>query len=436
VGRDDHPRGDGRARGASRVLSLARPAALSTLAQTPRFQRDRSAGEEQRATTLELFYDLVFVFAVTQVSHLLLDDLGWQGAGEAMLVLLVVWWAWNYTTWVTNELDPDSPVVRLLLLGIMLATLVMAVAIPDAFGSKGLLFAAAYVTIQVGRHAFLTFASARRGTIERKRAADILIWLSAAGAFWIAGAIVEDEARTTVWLVALAIDYLGPVFLYRVPGRPRLAPAAWDVETAHFAERFQLFVIIALGESIVLTGATTAELDLDASRIAALGLAFAGTAALWWLYFDYVAPIAQRRLELAPNRTLLARDGYTYLHVVLVAGIIGWAVGDELVIAHPTDVLPAAEVVVVVAGPAIYLLGHVLFRLRMAGTLSRKRLAGAFGCVAVGGLGPVAPGIVLAAALVGVLGAVVVAERVAGLRRRGRGEPSPRELLDSGSSSR
>jgi low temperature requirement protein LtrA len=375
------------------------------------------------------------VFAVTQVSHLLLDDLSWKGAGEAALVLLVAWWAWNYTTWVTNELDPDSPVVRLLLIGIMLATLLMAVAIPDAFGSKGLLFACSYVAIQVGRHTFLTFASARAGTIERERAADILIWLSAAGSFWIAGALVEDEARAALWLVALGIDYLGPVALYRVPGRPQLAPEAWDVQTSHFAERFQLFVIIALGESIVLIGATTAELDLDAARLAALGLAFTGTAALWWLYFDYVAPIAQRRLELAANRTVLARDGYTYLHVVMIAGIIGWAVGDELVIAHPTDELPTHEVVVVVAGPAIYLLGHVLFRLRMARTLSWKRLSGALACVAVGALGAVAPGIVLAALLVAVLVGVIIAERVAEARRRARGEPSPRERLESDAAS-
>jgi low temperature requirement protein LtrA len=365
------------------------------------------------------------------VSHLLLDDLSWEGAGEAALVLLVVWWAWNYTTWVTNELNPDSPVVRLLLMAIMLATLVMAVAIPDAFGSRGLLFTGSYVAIQVGRHLFLTFASARPGTIERERALAILVWFSVAGAFWIAGALVEDEARVALWLVALAIDYVAPVFLYRVPGRPQLAPETWDVETTHFAERFQLFVIIALGESIVLIGATTADLDIDAARLSALGLAFAGTAALWWLYFDYVAPIAQRRLELAENRTLLARDGYTYLHVFMIAGIIVWAVGDELVIAHPTDVLPAAEIVVLVSGPAIYLLGHVLFRLRLAGTLSRKRLAGALACVAVGGLGPVAPGLVLAALLVAVVVGVIVAERIAESRRKARGEPSPLERLES-----
>jgi low temperature requirement protein LtrA len=396
-----------------------------------RFARERDAGEEQRATTLELFYDLVFVFAVTQVSHLLLDDLSWRGSGEAALVLLVVWWAWNYTTWVTNELDPDSPVVRLLLIGIMLATLLMAVAIPDAFGSKGLLFACSYVAIQVGRHLFLTFVSARAGTIERERAAHILVWFFAAGSFWIAGALVENRARTALWLVALAIDYLAPVFLYRVPGRPKLAPETWDVETAHFAERFQLFVIIALGESIVLIGATTSDLHIDAARLTALALAFAGTAALWWLYFDYVAPIAQRRLELAPNKTVLARDGYTYLHVVLIAGIIAWAVGDELVIAHPTDVLPAAEVAVLVVGPAIYLVGHVLFRLRMAGTLSWKRLVGALACVAVGGLGAVAPGLVLSGLLVAVLVGVIAVERMAEVRRRARGEPSPRERLES-----
>jgi low temperature requirement protein LtrA len=371
------------------------------------------------------------VFAITQVSHLLLDDLSWEGAGEAALVLLVVWWAWNYTTWVTNELDPDSPVVCLLLIGIMLATLLMAVAIPDAFGSKGLLFACSYVAIQVGRHTFLTFMSARPRTIERERAAHILIWFFAAGTFWISGALVEDEARAALWLVALTIDYLAPIFLYRVPGRPQLAPETWDVETAHFAERFQLFVIIALGESIVLTGATTSDLDIDAARLTALALAFAGSAALWWLYFDYVAPIAQRRLELAQNRTVLARDGYTYLHVLLIAGIIVWAVGDELVIAHPTDVLATPEVVVLVAGPAIYLLGHVLFRLRMAGTLSWKRLTGALACLALGALGTVAPGIVLAALLVAVLVGVIIAERVAEARRSARGEPSPRERLES-----
>jgi low temperature requirement protein LtrA len=395
-----------------------------------RFARRTVAGEEQRATTLELFYDLVFVFAITQVSHLLLEHLTWEGVGQSIVVLLAVWWSWNYTTWVTNEVDPESIVVRLLLIGLMLASLVMAIAIPEAFGDRALLFAGSYVVIQVGRHTFLTFVAADRGTLERRRAGAILVWFLAAGALWIAGALAEGPARTALWLAALAVDYAAPLVTFWVPGRARVAPEAWQVETAHFAERFQLFIIIALGESIVITGATTSELDLDAARAAAFGLAFLATAALWWLYFNYVARIAQRRLELSPDRTRMARDAYTYLHVVMVAGVIVAAVGDELVIAHPTEELPGRELAAVVAGPALYLLAHALFRLRVAGSLSWKRLAGAVGCVAAGFVGTFAPALVVAALLVAVLAAVIGAEQVSGARRAARGEPSPLERLE------
>ena len=396
-----------------------------------RFQRRSEVGGEQRTTTLELFYDLVFVFAITQVSHLLLDHLSWEGAGQAALALLVVWWAWNYTTWVTNELDLDSTIVRLLLIGLMLASLLLAVAIPQAFGTRALLFAGSYVAIQVGRHVFLTFAAAGAGTTERERAGRILTWFVAAGALWIAGGVVGEPARISLWLAALALDYAAPFALYWVPGRPRLTGDTWEVGTEHFAERFQLFVIIALGESIVLIGATTSELRLTATRLVAFGLAFLLTAELWWLYFNYVARIAQRRLELAADRTTLARDAYTYLHVVLVAGVIVSAVGAELVIAHPADRLAAKEAAAVVAGPAIYLLGHAVFRLRMAGSVSWKRLAGALACVAVGALATVASALVVAASLVAVLMAVIAAERLAAVRRGRRGEPSPLERLEA-----
>ena len=395
-----------------------------------RFQRSRDPGEEQRATALELFYDLAFVFAITQVSHLVLENLSFEGVAQALLALLVVWWAWNYTTWVTNELDPDSIAVRALLIGVMLASLLLAVAIPQAFGAHALLFAGSYVAIQVGRHLFLTFASASPGTIERERAARILAWFLAAGVLWIAGAFAEGPARWALWLAALAIDYVAPLVLYWVPGRPRLSGATWEVETAHFAERFQLFVIIALGETIVLTGATTAGLELDTPRLLAFGLAFLGTAALWWLYFNYVAVIAERRLALSSDRTRLARDAFTYLHAGIIAGIILWAVGDELVIAHPSEVLPGREVAVVVAGPALYLLAHVALRLRMTGTVSRKRLGGALACLSVAAVGPFAPGLVLAALLVAILVAVIASEHIAAVRRRARGEPSPLERLD------
>src|SRR4051795_1000653 len=359
----------------------------------------RPAGTEQRATWLELFYDLVFVFAITQVSHHLLEDLTWRGAGQSALLLLVVWWSWNYTTWVTNELDPESPVVRLLMIALMLASLLMAAALPDAFGSEAGLFVGAYLAIQVGRHVFLTFAAAGPGTLERERAGRILVWFVAAGVFWIAGALADGSARTALWLVALAIDYSGPVVTFRVPGRARLGPDTWNVATGHFVERFQLFIIIALGESIVLTGATTSDLERDAATLGAFALAFLGSAALWWLYFNYAARIAERRLELAPNRTQLARDAYTYLHVVMVAGIIVAAVGDELVIAHPTEELPGREVAAIVAGPAIYLFAQGLFRLRMAESVSRIRFGGALACVAAGGLGAFASALVVAAAV-------------------------------------
>jgi low temperature requirement protein LtrA len=396
-----------------------------------RFLRRSEVGGEQRTTMLELFYDLVFVFAVTQVSHLLLAHLTWTGVGEAAVTLLVVWWAWNYTTWVTNELDPEATVVRVLLIGLMLASLLMAVAIPQAFGAHALLFAGSYVAIQVGRHTFLTFAAAGAGTRERKRAGRILTWFVAAGALWLAGAVVDEPARAALWLAALALDYAAPFALYWVPGRPRLTADTWEVGTEHFAERFQLFVIIALGESIVVIGATTSGLRLTVTRAVAFCLAFLLTAALWWLYFNYVARIAQRRLELAVNRTTLARDGYTYLHVVLVAGVIVSAVGQELVIAHPGDRLAGREIAAVVAGPAIYLLGHALFRLRMAGSVSTKRLGGALACVAVGALATVVPALAVAALLVAVLMAVIVAEGVAAVRRARRGEPSPLERLEA-----
>ena len=189
-------------------------------------------------------------------------------------------------------------------------------------------------------------------------------------------------------------------------------------------------MIIALGESIVLTGATTADLHLGAARSLSFVLAFVITAALWWLYFDYAGRIAQRRLELAPNRTIIARDAYTYLHAVLIAGIIVTAVGAELVIAHPGDRLGPRELVAVASGPALYLLAHTLFRLRLAGSLPPKRVAAGLGCIGAGMLGAVLPAVAVSGLIAAVLVTLVVAERVAGIRRERRGDPSPMDLLE------
>src|SRR5919107_3948198 len=397
-----------------------------------RVRRRGVDGVSQRASSLELFYDLVFVFAITQVSHLLLEHLTWTGVLQSLIVLCAVYWSWNYTTWTTNELDTETAPVRLLLLGLMLVSLLMSVAIPQAFETHALLFAGSYVAIQVGRHFFLAFVAADSGTIERERAGRILIWFVVVGALWIAGALVDGTGRYALWLAALALDYYAPLVTYWVPGRRRLPPETWNVGTEHFAERFGLFIILALGESIVITGATTSELDLDAARVIAFVMAFLGAAAIWWLYFTSVSTIGEHYLEVSENRTILARDAYTYLHVVFVAGIILSAVGDELVIAHPTEILPPYEVATVTAGPAVYLFAHTLFGYRLTGLVYKTKLFGTLACVTVGFVGLLVPALVLAGLLIVVLVAVIGSSHLAPSRAEAEGEVLPGSSLRQG----
>ncbi len=374
-----------------------------------RVRRRGTDGVSQRASSLELFYDLVFVFAITQVSHLLITHLTWTGVLQSLILLFAVYWSWNYTTWTTNELDTETVPVRLLLLGLMLVSLLMSVAIPQAFGEHALLFAGSYVIIQIGRHLFLTFAAAESGTIERERAGRILTWFVVVGILWIAGALLDGTGRYVLWLAALVLDYCAPLVTYWVPGKRRLPPETWNVGTEHFAERFGLFIILALGESIVITGATTSEGELDHATILAFVMAFLASAAIWWLYFTSVAALGEHYLEVADSRTTLARDAYTYLHVVFIAGIILSAVGDELVIAHPLATLPPYEVAAVAAGPAVYLLAHTLFGYRLTGTWYGSKVLGTLACIAVGFAGLFVPALALAGALIVVLVAVIAA---------------------------
>jgi len=373
-------------------------------------RRRNTDGASQRASTLELFYDLVFVFAITQVSHLLLEHLTWAGVLQSAIVLFAVYWSWNYTTWTTNELDTETVPVRLLLLSLMLVSLLMSVAIPQAFEAHAMLFAWSYVLIQVGRHSFLAFATAGGGTLERERAGRILIYFCISGVFWITGALADGPLRYVLWCAAIAVDYSGPITVFRIPGMRRMESANWSVGTEHFAERFGLFIILALGESIVLTGATTSELDLTPARIAAFVMAFLGAAAIWWLYFTSVARLGEHYLAVSENRTTLARDGYTFLHVLFVAGIILSAVGDELVIAHPMKVLPSYEAAAVAAGPAIYLLAHTLFAYRLTGSMYKRKLFGAVLCVVAGFAGLFMPALAFAGLLIAVLVAVICAD--------------------------
>lgn len=396
-----------------------------------RFARPQTPDGHSRASTLELFYDLVFVFAVTQVSHTLLHHLTWEVAGQQTVVLLAVWWTWNYTTWATNELDTNAAAVRALVIAVMLGSLLMSIAIPEAWGERALLFACAYVAIQVGRHGFMTFVVGQRGSKERDRAGRILIWFCASGIFWIGGGIADGPTRTVLWLVALLIDYSAPLAVYRVPWMQRVTADVWEVATEHFAERFQLFVIIALGESVVVTGATTSKFALDAQTTAALVVAFLASAALWWLYFNRSAEGSQRRLEMAENRTELARDVYTYLHSAIVAGVIVSAIGDQIVIKNPDKVLETPELIAVVAGPVIYLLALALVRLRATGGGSFKRPLAGVAIVIIGLVGGGASALVVSVLILAVLVTLIVAEEWTHQRTPADGSPTARELFEA-----
>ena len=230
--------------------------------------RQRSADKHARVTYVELFFDLVFVFAVTQLSHGLIAHPDGAGVAHTGLLLLAVWWAWVYTAWVTNWLDPERPLVRIMLFVMMAGALVMAAAIPDAFGERGLVFAIAYVFIQVGRTAFFLWSTWREPT-HRANFTRILAWLVLSGAFWIAGAFVEGEARLAVWALAMGLEYVSPALGFWTPGLGKTSATDWSVEGSHLAERCALFTIIALGESIIVTGATVVGLPWSAEVIAA-----------------------------------------------------------------------------------------------------------------------------------------------------------------------
>ena len=277
----------------------------------PRHFRPKT-GEEQRATWLELFFDLVYVFAITQLSHGLLADPGAGGLLRTGFLLLVVWWAWINTTWMANWFDPDAVPVRLVLIGGMLASLLMSVSIPHAFTSDAALFACAYVALQIGRNTFnvtVTEADSEFGPSFRR----LLFWSVLSAPLWIAGGMVDGTARYVLWAAALVMDYAAPFLRYWTPRLGSSAFEEWAIEGAHFAERFQLFIIIALGESIVVTGATASDAGADRVTVVALIVCFLGSAALWWLYFDRIAGLAQARLANAGDEAgQLGRDAYTY----------------------------------------------------------------------------------------------------------------------------
>jgi low temperature requirement protein LtrA len=330
-------------------------------------------GNGTRVSFFELFFDLVFVFAITRLSHRLLEHLTPSGAAETLLLLLAVWWAWMYTCWTTNWFDPDHPPVRLMLAGAMLAGLFMSAGLPEAFEDRGLWFACGYVAIQAGRTVFVVITTWRHELGPNFQ--RILVWILAAAVLWIAGGLVHDEARLLLWALAVLVEYAGPWLGYATPGLGRSSTGDWAIDARHMAERCQLFVIIALGESVLITGATLGGLHpASPGAVAAFAVAFAGSVALWWIYFDRTAEAASEHVAASADPGRRGRSAYTFIHIVMVAGIVVGAVGDELVIAHPGGHVEGGALATVLGGPALFVLGHALFKKAVFGHFTTARL--------------------------------------------------------------
>jgi len=335
----------------------------------------RRAEDTGRVTYMELFFDLVYVLAVTQLTELLLRHLSVAGALQTLLLLLALWWAWVDTAWVTNWFAPDRASVRLMLITVMLLALVMAATLPEAYGGRGLAFAGAYAANQVGRTAFAVTALRRQPRL-RRNFERILVWKGVAAALWLAGGFASGTTRVALWSIAVVFEYTAAAVGFYSPGLGRSTTEDWMISGGHLAERCQLFLIVALGESILITGTVFGASTINVAVVAAFVSAFAGSVALWWVYFDRSADAASAIIDRSADPGRLGRSAYTYGHIPMVAGVIVAAVGDELIIAHPGGHSSTATVATVLGGPALFLGGHLLFKRSVFGVLSPSRLAG------------------------------------------------------------
>ncbi|NMN05992.1 MULTISPECIES: low temperature requirement protein A [unclassified Novosphingobium] len=338
--------------------------------------RDHKGGHAP-VSYLELFFDLVYVFAITQLSHNVLHHMTPAGLAEALVLFLAVWWAWMFTTWAANWTNPERGPVRIMLLFAMLASLGMAVAMPRAFagGSTGdaVLFAACYIAVQIGRSGFVAWAMAKSGGTQghsggwrssgARNMARITLWFVASAPLWLAGALVDAPmARLGWWAAALAVDYGGPFMGFFVPGLGRSTPEDWDISGSHLAERCALFIIIALGEGIVVTGTSFAQETADPARSLAFVLAFIGSALMWWIYFDLGAERGARHIAEHAQPGRLARSVYTYLHMPIVGGIVITAVADALLLEQPLAPASLPLVATQAGGLLVFLAGTGLFK--------------------------------------------------------------------------
>jgi low temperature requirement protein LtrA len=368
--------------------------------------------QDRRTSPVELLWDLVFVFAVTQVTTLLLHHLTWAGFGRAMLILALVWWAWSAFVWAANAESSDSTALRLTLLVSAAFIFIAGLAVPEALTTKGLLFAVTYAVVRF-LHLALYADASRRGSASWSAIAGFAVTVAIGMALLVAGALVHGTARIALWAVAVAIDYAGPAWLTRerLRGLQRVA-------VAHFAERYSLFVIICLGESIVEIGlgATRPGGQLSAEVVAVVALGLLTTIAMWWTYFDRFAQVAEDRLRVHEDPVLAAADGYSYLHLVIVAAIITFAAGDRLLVKAPGTVPSSAVRLALCGGAAAYLVGHIAFRLRMTGGIGYEKAVVAGALLLLFALSGGLHGWVLAAVVASLLVALCAVETFADRR--------------------
>jgi len=323
--------------------------------------------EGERVSPLELFFDLVFVLAITQCTQLMSDHPSWGGVGKGLLVLGLLWWAWVGYSWITSVVDPEDDSVRIVVFAAMAAMLIVALAVPRAFGELALEFALAYAAVRYGQLGLFMIAS--RETPDLRHSVLTLAGSTTVGVgVLVGGSFLDGDAQAAVWAVALALDMAGPYFF---------GSEGWRLVPAHFAERHGLIVIIALGESIVAIGiGVGGELSLGQGVAAVVGVGIA--AAMWWLYFDVVALVAARRLARAAVGRVqneMARDSYSYLHFPMIAGIVLVALGMKKTLGHIDDPLKTVPAFALLGGMAIYLMAHVSFRYRHIRTINSRRAA-------------------------------------------------------------
>jgi low temperature requirement protein LtrA len=360
--------------------------------------------EDERVTPLELFFDLVFVLALTQCTTLIADTPTWGGMLRGVLVLGMLWWSWTGYAWLTSVLDPEEGAVRLAIFAAMAAFLVAALCVPHAFGSEALLFACAYAVVRVA-HIVLFMLASREDPALRRSVLTLAVSTAVGAGLLFAAAAASGELRVALWGVALLLDTGGPLLF---------GQEGWKLVPGHFAERHGLIVIIALGESIVAIG-VGARASIDAGIVAASALGMVVAAALWWVYFDVTAIVARRRLARARTgreQNNIARDSYSYLHFPMIAGIALVAVGLTVTLAHVGEELALVPAVALLGGAALYLLAHVAFRLRNVRTLSVRRLVCAVVLLALLPAAVSLPALATLGILAGLLSALIAYEAI------------------------